>query len=133
MSWHAMQAGSVSAFEENVRDQIQAIGDAVEELRHEGPGDVLVFLSGEREIRGPGAEIQHAALCDLAELQTVVALVAEEARLVAVFEIHQITDAMLANANYGRGRIIHLWHIADAHALDEGNVWICLDDVMDCA
>ncbi|MEH0841642.1 ATP-dependent RNA helicase HrpA [Micromonospora sp. CPCC 205711] len=37
--------------EENVRDQIQAIGDAVEELAAEGPGDILVFLSGEREIR----------------------------------------------------------------------------------
>ncbi|PZF92142.1 ATP-dependent RNA helicase HrpA [Micromonospora deserti] len=37
--------------EENVRDQIQAIGDAVEELATEGPGDILVFLSGEREIR----------------------------------------------------------------------------------
>ncbi|SCF29713.1 ATP-dependent RNA helicase HrpA [Micromonospora mirobrigensis] len=36
---------------ENVRDQIQAIGDAVEELAAEGPGDILVFLSGEREIR----------------------------------------------------------------------------------
>jgi ATP-dependent helicase HrpA len=33
------------------RDQIQAIGDAVEELSAEGPGDILVFLSGEREIR----------------------------------------------------------------------------------
>ncbi|SCL54986.1 ATP-dependent helicase HrpA [Micromonospora chersina] len=39
------------ADEENVRDQIQAIGDAVEELAAEGPGDILVFLSGEREIR----------------------------------------------------------------------------------
>ncbi|WP_320065403.1 ATP-dependent RNA helicase HrpA [Micromonospora sp. RTGN7] len=37
--------------DENVRDQVQAIGDAVEELAAEGPGDVLVFLSGEREIR----------------------------------------------------------------------------------
>ncbi|GIG91739.1 ATP-dependent RNA helicase HrpA [Plantactinospora endophytica] len=36
---------------DNVRDQIQAIGDAVQELAAEGPGDVLVFLSGEREIR----------------------------------------------------------------------------------
>ncbi|MEU5991240.1 ATP-dependent RNA helicase HrpA [Spirillospora sp. NPDC047418] len=33
------------------RDQIQAITDAVDELGREGPGDVLVFLSGEREIR----------------------------------------------------------------------------------
>lgn len=33
------------------RDQVQAICDAVDELAAEGPGDVLVFLSGEREIR----------------------------------------------------------------------------------
>jgi ATP-dependent RNA helicase HrpA len=33
------------------RDQIQAICDAVAELRGEGPGDILVFASGEREIR----------------------------------------------------------------------------------
>ena len=33
------------------RDQTQGICDAVQELVREGPGDVLVFLSGEREIR----------------------------------------------------------------------------------
>ena len=33
------------------RDQTDAIGDAVEELLREPSGDVLVFLSGEREIR----------------------------------------------------------------------------------
>jgi ATP-dependent helicase HrpA len=37
--------------EANVRDQTQAILDAVSELCAEGPGDILVFLSGEREIR----------------------------------------------------------------------------------
>ena len=34
-----------------VRDQTEAIGDAVQELIAEGPGDILVFLPGEREIR----------------------------------------------------------------------------------
>jgi ATP-dependent helicase HrpA len=34
-----------------VRDQIEAICEAVDELAQEPPGDVLVFLSGEREIR----------------------------------------------------------------------------------
>jgi ATP-dependent helicase HrpA len=34
-----------------VRDQTEAIVDAVHELVAEGPGDVLVFLPGEREIR----------------------------------------------------------------------------------
>ncbi|MFH8379813.1 ATP-dependent RNA helicase HrpA [Kitasatospora sp. NPDC018058] len=33
------------------RDQVQAICDAAQELQDEGPGDILVFLSGEREIR----------------------------------------------------------------------------------
>ncbi|WP_031071629.1 ATP-dependent RNA helicase HrpA [Streptomyces sp. NRRL S-118] len=37
--------------EESDRDQITAICDAVDELQSEGPGDILVFLSGEREIR----------------------------------------------------------------------------------
>ncbi|MBI4934830.1 MAG: ATP-dependent RNA helicase HrpA, partial [Actinobacteria bacterium] len=32
------------------RDQVQAVLDAVDELAHDGNGDVLVFLSGEREI-----------------------------------------------------------------------------------
>jgi ATP-dependent helicase HrpA len=34
-----------------VRDQTEAIVDAVAELVQEGPGDILVFLPGEREIR----------------------------------------------------------------------------------
>ncbi|WP_122816475.1 ATP-dependent RNA helicase HrpA [Nocardioides pantholopis] len=34
-----------------VRDQTEAIADAVRELVAEGPGDILVFLPGEREIR----------------------------------------------------------------------------------
>src|SRR4051812_14090514 len=33
------------------RDQIDAVGDAVDELLREKRGDILVFLSGEREIR----------------------------------------------------------------------------------
>ncbi len=37
--------------DEELRDQAQAICDAVDELSAAGPGDILVFLSGEREIR----------------------------------------------------------------------------------
>jgi ATP-dependent helicase HrpA len=37
--------------EDSDRDQITAVCDAVDELQAEGPGDILVFLSGEREIR----------------------------------------------------------------------------------
>ena len=34
------------------QDEVQAICDAVRELVREGPGDILVFLNGEREILG---------------------------------------------------------------------------------
>jgi ATP-dependent helicase HrpA len=37
--------------DDTVRDQTQAICDAAGDLCREGPGDILVFLSGEREIR----------------------------------------------------------------------------------
>ncbi|WP_249423916.1 ATP-dependent RNA helicase HrpA [Nocardioides coralli] len=40
-----------------VRDQTEAIRDAVTELAAEGPGDVLVFLPGEREIRDTADEL----------------------------------------------------------------------------
>ncbi|MFD1662700.1 ATP-dependent RNA helicase HrpA [Streptomyces caeni] len=45
------EAVSDSGGEDPDRDQITAITDAVEELMAEGRGDILVFLSGEREIR----------------------------------------------------------------------------------
>ncbi|WP_326729296.1 ATP-dependent RNA helicase HrpA [Streptomyces phaeochromogenes] len=45
------EEGASAEGEEGDRDQITAICDAVEELQGEGKGDILVFLSGEREIR----------------------------------------------------------------------------------
>jgi ATP-dependent helicase HrpA len=42
-----------------VRDQTEAIVDAVRELSAEGPGDVLVFLPGEREIRDTADALQE--------------------------------------------------------------------------
>ena len=44
------------------RDQTQAIVDAVDELVREGPGDLLVFLSGEREIRDTADALGKADL-----------------------------------------------------------------------
>jgi ATP-dependent helicase HrpA len=43
-----------------VRDQTEAIVDAVQELAAEPPGDVLVFLSGEREIRDTTEALRSA-------------------------------------------------------------------------
>ena len=44
------------------RDQTQGILDAVAELSAEGPGDILVFLSGEREIRDTADALEKAEL-----------------------------------------------------------------------
>ncbi|MGB0113265.1 MAG: ATP-dependent RNA helicase HrpA [Ilumatobacteraceae bacterium] len=44
------------------RDQVQAIVDAVEELSREAPGDVLVFLSGEREIHDTADALRRLEL-----------------------------------------------------------------------
>ncbi|RBY97136.1 ATP-dependent RNA helicase HrpA [Blastococcus sp. TF02-8] len=44
------------------RDQVTAIVDAVDELVVEGPGDILVFLAGEREIRDTQDALAERAL-----------------------------------------------------------------------
>ena len=46
------------------RDQVDAIVDAVGELGAEGPGDILVFLSGEREIRDTADALRGLQLRD---------------------------------------------------------------------
>ncbi len=46
------------------RDQVRAVIDAVGELEHEGPGDVLVFLSGEREIHDVADALRREELRD---------------------------------------------------------------------
>ncbi len=46
------------------RDQLQGICDAVEELRAEPPGDVLVFLAGERDIRDAADALRELQLRD---------------------------------------------------------------------
>ncbi len=44
------------------RDQVQAVSDAVDELAELGRGDVLVFLSGEREIHDVADHLRRRAL-----------------------------------------------------------------------
>lgn len=44
------------------RDQLQAIFDAVDELGHESWGDILIFMSGEREIRDTAEALSRREL-----------------------------------------------------------------------
>jgi ATP-dependent helicase HrpA len=50
------------------RDQVQAICDAIDELSREGPGDILVFLSGEREIRDTADALKGRPSLDILPL-----------------------------------------------------------------
>ncbi len=50
------------------KDQVQGIGDAVAELLADGPGDILVFLSGEREIRDTADALAGRADLDVLPL-----------------------------------------------------------------
>ena len=60
------------------RDQPQAICDAVTELRGVGHGDILVFLSGEREIRDTRDALQALKLTDTEILPLYTRLSAAE-------------------------------------------------------
>lgn len=46
------------------RDQLQAIFDAVDELQAEKPGDILIFMNGEREIRDTAEALNQRNLKD---------------------------------------------------------------------
>jgi ATP-dependent helicase HrpA len=80
--------------EEPDDDMTDAIGDAVEELLREGPGDVLVFLSGEREIRD-AAEALEGRLDDRVEVLPLYARLASAAQQ-RVFKPHSKRRVVLA-------------------------------------
>jgi ATP-dependent helicase HrpA len=81
--------------EQEAKDQAQGIGDAVAELRADGPGDVLVFLSGEREIRDAAdALAERSDLGDLEILPLYARLSAAEQH--RVFQPHRRPRVVLA-------------------------------------
>jgi ATP-dependent helicase HrpA len=59
-------------------DQIEAIRGAVDELRREGPGDVLVFLSGQREIHDTARALAERQMPDTEILPLYARLSAAE-------------------------------------------------------
>jgi len=77
------------------KDQAQGICDAIGELRAEGSGDVLVFLSGEREIRDTADALAEQANLAGLEVRPLYGRLsaAEQHR---VFEPHQRQRVVLA-------------------------------------
>ncbi len=80
---------------DEAKDQVQGICDALAELRAEGRGDVLVFLSGEREIRDTAdALADRPDLADADVLPLYARLSAAEQH--RVFQPHQRPRVVLA-------------------------------------
>jgi ATP-dependent helicase HrpA len=75
-------------------DQTQAIVDAVDELALEPPGDVLVFLSGEREIRDTADALEKQKLRNTEVLPLYARLSAAEQH--RVFHAHRGRRIVLA-------------------------------------
>ena len=71
------------------KDQVQGILDAVAELKAEGPGDILVFLSGEREIRDTADALAGQEDLDVLPLYARLSA-AEQHR---VFEPHRFSQS----------------------------------------
>lgn len=79
---------------DEAQDEVQAVCDAVEELCQEGPGDILAFFPGEREIRDAAEALSRRSLRDLEVLALYGRLsTAEQHR---VFEAHRGRRVVLA-------------------------------------
>jgi ATP-dependent helicase HrpA len=79
-----------------VRDQTEAIVEAVRELSAEGPGDVLVFLPGEREIRDTADAL--APLAETKGARAGIEIVPLYSRLSAA-EQHRVFSPKQGNAS----------------------------------
>ncbi|MGA5701653.1 ATP-dependent RNA helicase HrpA [Peterkaempfera bronchialis] len=79
---------------ERDRDQVQAICDAAVELQAEGPGDILVFLSGEREIRDTADALNRLGLRNTEVLPLYARLSSAEQH--RVFQSHRGRRIVLA-------------------------------------
>ena len=76
------------------RDQVRAVIDAIDELEREGPGDVLVFLSGEREIHDIADALRDERRQGLEVLPLYARLSAHEQH--RIFEPHRGRRVVLA-------------------------------------
>ena len=85
------------------KDQVQGILDAVTELSAHGPGDILVFLSGEREIRDTADALDGQAGLEVLPLY---------ARLSAA-EQHRVFDRKNGQANHFSRRVVLATNVAE--------------------
>ena len=100
--------------EEEPKDQVQGILDAVTELSAVGPGDILVFLSGEREIRDTADALDALAGLEVLPLY---------ARLSAA-EQHRVFDRKPGQANHFSRRVVLATNVAETSLTVPGITYV---------
>jgi ATP-dependent helicase HrpA len=90
--------------EDEDRDPIDAVCDAVEELSHEAPGDILVFFAGEREIR----DAQEALQGTLKRVRGMA-----DAEILPLFGRLSMAEQHRVFAPSGRRRIVLATNVAE--------------------
>jgi len=90
--------------EDEDRDPIDAVCDAVEELSREAPGDILVFFAGEREIRDAQEALQGA-------LKRIPRMA--EAEILPLFGRLSMAEQHRVFAPSGRRRIVLATNVAE--------------------
>ena len=96
------------------KDQVQGILDAVTELSAVGPGDILVFLSGEREIRDTADALDGQAGLEVLPLY---------ARLSAA-EQHRVFDRKQGQANHFSRRVVLATNVAETSLTVPGIMYV---------
>lgn len=86
--------GAIGSASDDVVDEVQAVCDAVVELCSQGPGDILVFLAGEREIRDTAEALGKADLAGLDVLPLYGRLSSSEQH--RIFQAHAGRRVVLA-------------------------------------
>ena len=100
--------------QEEPKDQVQGILDAVTELSAVGPGDILVFLSGEREIRDTADALDGLAGLEVLPLY---------ARLSAA-EQHRVFDRKPGQANHFSRRVVLATNVAETSLTVPGITYV---------
>ncbi|MFC6257492.1 ATP-dependent RNA helicase HrpA, partial [Kocuria oceani] len=90
--------------EDEDRDPIDAVCDAVEELSHEPPGDILIFFAGEREIR----DAQEALQAALKRIRGMA-----DAEILPLFGRLSMAEQHRVFAPSGRRRIVLATNVAE--------------------
>ncbi|HEX9359432.1 MAG TPA: ATP-dependent RNA helicase HrpA [Streptosporangiaceae bacterium] len=105
------------------KDQVQGILDAITELSAVGPGDILVFLSGEREIRDTADALDGLAGLEVLPLYARLSA-AEQHRVFAGGGTGKQSDRKQGQANHFSRRVVLATNVAETSLTVPGITYV---------